>query len=60
MMDYSLGFSGLCVSVILVLWIVFSVSCSTCGGGGDGYDDDRLLLVSCFCVSVFKDLLFHV
>lgn len=44
MMDYSLGFSGLCVSVILVLWIVFSVSC----GGGDGYDDDRLLLVSCF------------
>lgn len=57
MMDYSLGFSGLCVSVILVLWIVFSVSC---GGGGDGYDDDRLLLVSCFCVSVFKDLLFHV
>lgn len=60
MMDYSLCFSGvllgICVSVILVLWIVFSVSC----GGGDGYDDDRLLLVSCFCVSVFKDLLFHV
>lgn len=56
MMDYSLCFSGLCASVILVLWIVFSVSC----GGGDGYDDDRLLLVSCFCVSVFKDLLFHV